>query len=93
MDAVSSKFRSAGVRAWAAALVVAALTVLGSAASAQEGLNQPGDILIADQYNNRVIEVVPSTHQVVWRFGTGSTVPGPHSVVGTNDSNAWAASR
>lgn len=48
--------------------------------------NKSGDILIADQFNNRVIEVNPDNHQVVWQFGDGSNLPGPHSVVGTNDA-------
>ncbi|HEX8955236.1 MAG TPA: hypothetical protein VF798_03125 [Burkholderiaceae bacterium] len=43
-------------------------------------------ILIADQFNNRVIEVDPATHQIVWQFGNGSDQPGPHSVVGVNDA-------
>ena len=47
--------------------------------------NQPGDILIADQFNNRVVEI-NRDHQVVWHFGNGSSVPGPHSIVGTNDA-------
>jgi hypothetical protein len=49
------------------------------------GFNTKGDILIADQFNNRVIEV-NSQHQVVWQFGNGSNVAGPHSIVGTNDA-------
>jgi hypothetical protein len=49
------------------------------------GFNKPGDILIADQFNNRVIEI-NRHHQVVWSFGTGSNVPGPHTIVGTNDA-------
>jgi hypothetical protein len=28
---------------------------------------------------------INSQHQVVWHFGNGSSVPGPHSIVGTND--------
>ncbi len=44
-----------------------------------------GHIIIADQFNNRVIEVDPATHRVVWTFGNGSDVAGPHSVVGVND--------
>ncbi|RDI98672.1 hypothetical protein DVT68_09125 [Dyella solisilvae] len=48
--------------------------------------NGAGHILIADQFNNRVIEVDPATHKVVWQFGNGSDLPGPHSVVGTNDA-------
>jgi outer membrane protein assembly factor BamB len=49
------------------------------------GFNGKGDILIADQFNNRVIEI-NRHHQVVWHFGNGSSVPGPHSIVGTNDA-------
>jgi hypothetical protein len=45
-----------------------------------------GHILISDQFNNRVIEVDRATHQVVWSFGDGSDIPGPHSVVGVNDA-------
>lgn len=48
--------------------------------------NTPGDTLIADQFNNRVIEVDLSTHEIVWQFGNGSDAPGPNSVVGPNDS-------
>jgi len=44
-----------------------------------------GHIIIADQYNNRVVEVDRATHKVVWSFGDGSDIPGPHSVVGVND--------
>jgi hypothetical protein len=40
--------------------------------------------LIADAFNNRVVEV-NAHHQVVWHFGNGSSVAGPHSIVGTND--------
>jgi outer membrane protein assembly factor BamB len=50
------------------------------------GFNTRGNILIADQSNNRVIEVDPATHNVVWTFGDGSSTPGPTSVVGTNDA-------
>jgi hypothetical protein len=53
--------------------------------SAPGGFNTKGDVLIADQFNNRVIEV-DREHQVVWHFGNGSNVPGPHSIVGTNDA-------
>lgn len=49
------------------------------------GFNKPGHIVIADQFNNRVIEIDPQSHAVVWQFGDGSNVPGPHSIVGVND--------
>ncbi len=48
--------------------------------------NEKGNVLIADQFNNRVVEVDPVSHDVVWQFGDGSSVPGPTSIVGTNDA-------
>jgi outer membrane protein assembly factor BamB len=50
-----------------------------------QGFNRPGDILIADQFNNRVIEI-NREHQIVWSFGNGSTVAGPRSIVAPNDA-------
>lgn len=44
-----------------------------------------GNVLIADQFNNRVIEVNRS-HQIVWSFGDGSSTAGPHSIVAPNDA-------
>jgi len=67
----------------------AAVVVLGGSASAHPsemtGFNATGDVLVADQFNNRVVEV-NSDHRVVWHFGDGSSVAGPHSIVGTNDA-------
>jgi outer membrane protein assembly factor BamB len=48
--------------------------------------NEPGNILIADQFNNRVIEVDRKTHAIVWQFGDGKSVAGPKSVVAPNDA-------
>jgi hypothetical protein len=47
--------------------------------------NTPGNILITDQFNNRVIEIDP-VGNIVWRFGNGSADHGPTSIVGTNDA-------
>ncbi|HEV2177200.1 MAG TPA: hypothetical protein VGW33_08365 [Terriglobia bacterium] len=68
----------------AGGVVLLATARLGNAA-AGDGFNKPGNILIADQFNNRVIEV-DTKHNVVWQFGDGSYIPGPNSVVGTNDA-------
>lgn len=57
----------------------------GADDSSMAGFNRPGDIVIADQFNNRVVEI-NQNHQVVWHFGDGSSTAGPHSVVGTNDA-------
>ena len=44
-----------------------------------------GNVLIADQYNNRVIEVTRQG-DIVWSFGDGSSVAGPTSIVAPNDA-------
>jgi len=48
-----------------------------------------GQVLISDQFNNRVIVVDKETHKVLWTFGDGSDKPGPHSVVGVNDAERF----
>jgi len=66
----------------------ASLAAAGALSAQAQGnhFNTPGNILISDQYNNRLLEVNPSNHRVVWHFGNGSSVAGPHSVVGVNDA-------
>jgi hypothetical protein len=44
-----------------------------------------GNLLVADQLNNRVIEVTRAG-TVVWSFGDGQSVPGRTSVVAPNDA-------
>jgi outer membrane protein assembly factor BamB len=51
--------------------------------------NTPGNLLITDQFNNRVIEIDPHTRAIVWSFGSGNGTlcnPGPHSIIGSNDA-------
>ncbi|RCS31175.1 hypothetical protein DEO45_05435 [Rhodanobacter denitrificans] len=48
-------------------------------------------LLIADQFNNRVIEIDRDTHRVLWHFGNGSDLPGPRSIVGVNDAERFGA--
>jgi outer membrane protein assembly factor BamB len=62
-----------------AALSASALELPGSS------FNQPGDILIADQFNNRVIEIKP-TGKIVWQFGLGPNDFSPKSIIGCNDA-------
>src|SRR5579864_9244663 len=55
----------------------------------QDVFNKPGNILISDQFNNRVIEVNPVTKDIVWSFGSGNSSlcnPGPGAIIGTNDA-------
>jgi outer membrane protein assembly factor BamB len=69
----------------AAAMVLA----IAGAASAQQlpgaDFNRPGDILIADQFNNRVIEIQPDG-RIVWQFGRGPNDFSPRSIIGCNDA-------
>jgi hypothetical protein len=68
-------------------VVVSLIAACGVLAYGQgNNFNTPGNILISDQYNNRVIEVNPKNHKIVWHFGDGSSVAGPHSVVAVNDA-------
>jgi urease accessory protein UreE len=53
--------------------------------NADPGFNAPGNVLIADQFNNRVIEI-NREHQIVWSFGDGSHFAGPTSIVAPNDA-------
>jgi len=73
------------IRTWACAAVLVAAAAL-SAQAQGDWFNAKGNILISDQYNNRVIEVNPETHKVVWHFGNQSSTAGPHSVVAPNDA-------
>jgi hypothetical protein len=69
-------------------VLVASSALYSLPAAAQ---NDNANIVIADQFNNRVIEVNRFTHQVVWHFGNGSDIPGPQSVVGVNDAERFGA--
>ena len=50
-----------------------------------ENFNRPGNVLIADQFNNRVIEVSPDG-KIVWSFGLGPNDFSDKSVIGCNDA-------
>lgn len=77
------KRRNSWSRTWALSLAFLAAAVLVRA-QAPDSLSNPGNILIADQFNNRVIEV-DSRGNIVWQFGNGSNSAGPNSVVAPND--------
>jgi hypothetical protein len=55
--------------------------------------NHPGDLLITDQFNNRVVEIDPLTKQIVWSFGSGNSQlcnPGPGAIIAPNDAERIA---
>ncbi|MBO0728303.1 MAG: hypothetical protein J2P57_03525 [Acidimicrobiaceae bacterium] len=57
----------------------------GPGSTTEGGFNQPGNILIADQFNNRVVEM-DAENDVVWSFGLGPNDISPNSIVGVNDA-------
>jgi len=69
-------------------LTLLAVTACSLISLAQSGgsFNHPGNVLISDQFNNRLIEVNPANNEIVWTFGNGSSVAGPNSVVAPNDA-------
>lgn len=54
-------------------------------AAENDQFNRPGNTLIADQFNNRVIEVEPDG-EIVWQFGLGPTDFSATSIIGVNDA-------
>jgi hypothetical protein len=58
---------------------------LRSISAGHDDFNQDGNILIADQFNNRVIEIKPSG-EIIWQFGKGPNDFSDQSVLGVNDA-------
>ena len=61
------------------------LSVRASRGQSSGTFNQPGNILITDQFNNRVIEIDPAGN-IVWQFGNGPGDTSASAIVGTNDA-------
>jgi hypothetical protein len=74
--------------ALAMAAAICGISFSTAAFASEEGHRH---ILIADQFNNRVIEIDSNTHRVLWHFGNGSDLPGPKSIVGVNDAERFGA--
>jgi hypothetical protein len=75
---------------WVVSALFVAVSVLPLATGAagqhlSSSFNRPGNTLIADQFNNRVIEVDPSG-KIVWHFGLGPADFSPASIIGVNDA-------
>jgi hypothetical protein len=76
------------VRFGVSLLLIAAsflLSAAGVVANAGRQFNQFGNILITDQFNNRVIEIDPAGN-IVWHYGNGPTDVSAKSIVGVNDA-------
>jgi hypothetical protein len=72
------------LRIWACAALLCAASTLPATAE-DGGFNARGNTLIADQFNNRVIEV-DRQGNIVWQFGLGPADFSPASIIGTNDA-------
>jgi hypothetical protein len=76
--------------AWCSILTAVGVLALAEGAAAggvqsSRHFNQPGNILVADQFNNRVIEIDPAGN-IVWSFGRGPLDFTSKSVIGVNDA-------
>jgi hypothetical protein len=69
------------------------LVLIGAAAALADPahFNHRGNLLIADQFNNRVIEI-DHAGNIVWQFGVGPDDVSATSIVGTNDAQRVGAS-
>jgi hypothetical protein len=81
-------FRTLMAASVAIAITAASLPTTVAVAARPGDQEESANILIADQFNNRVIEV-DRDHKIVWQFGDGSDKPGATSVVGTNDAERF----
>src|SRR5260370_7354648 len=71
----------------AAAILTGSAILLSVAVSKGQSskFNRPGNILITDQFNNRVIEIDPSGN-IVWQSGSGPGNLTPSAIIRTNDA-------
>jgi len=64
---------------------LSALALAGNVLALSPEFNKPGHVLIADQFNNRVIEA-DENGNIVWSFGLGPNDFSQQSVIGVNDA-------
>src|ERR1039457_2098436 len=74
-----------GIAIAAVASVLVAPTAYAGNFLLNREFNEPGNILIADQFNNRVFEATQSGH-IVWSFGLGPNDFSSNSIIGVNDA-------
>lgn len=88
-DARPLRTAAAGLaQAGCAALLGASLLLQPGSAEAQHfgfGFNHPGNILISDQFNNRVVEINTSGN-IVWSYGLGPDNFTAQTIIGVNDA-------
>jgi hypothetical protein len=69
----------------AIASLLAVETVLAGGLPLNPKFNEPGNVLIADQFNNRVIETDVSGH-IIWSYGLGPNNFSANTIIGVNDA-------
>src|SRR5690242_8305548 len=76
----------AGALALGTALTIPlAGTYASPRANMNDRYNHPGNLLISDQFNNRVIET-DAKGNIIWQFGLGPTDLSANSPLGVNDA-------
>ena len=69
----------------AGALLLAVGTVSAGDFRLNRDFNRDGNVLISDQFNNRVIETDTSGH-VIWSYGLGPNDFSSNTIIGVNDA-------
>jgi hypothetical protein len=80
--AAGSSFRAAII---AISILALAGSVFARDMKNKSQFNKPGNILISDQFNNRVIETDPHGN-ILWSFGLGPNDFSAESIIGVNDA-------
>jgi hypothetical protein len=70
---------------WTVFFVVLILGIV-NCVYASPSYGDPGNLLISDQFNNRVIEVDPQTGVIIWQYGNGPNDFSDNSPLGVNDA-------
>ena len=79
------RYRSVACLGLTLLLSIGIVLCAAGTARADDAFNRPGNILITDQFNNRVIEINPAG-KIIWHFGNGPSDTSANSIVGTNDA-------
>ena len=66
------------------------LTVVAVHAKSKPRYDARGNVIIVDQYNNRVLEIEPITRMVVWDYEVSATKSETNWLVGPRDAERFA---